>query len=74
MEEYKRSNKTLYHIQNMNILSDGEPYDMFLLSDHEPTSDDLREAFVEEMYDATENEIDEFLTSSRVYKVYMEEI
>lgn len=64
----KIDGKTLYHIQNMNICSDGSAYDMFLLSDHEPTADDLRAQFMDDYGDETLAE--EFVTSSEVYEVY----
>lgn len=64
----KIDGKTLYHIQNMNICSDGSVYDMFLLSDHKPTADDLKKAFMEDYGDETLAE--EFATGSEVYEVY----
>ena len=64
----KIDGKTLYHIQNMNICTDGSAYDMFLLSDHEPTADDLRAQFMDDYGDETLAE--EFVTSSEVYEVY----
>ena len=60
--------KTLYHIQNRNICSDGSAYDMFLLSDHAPTTEEFRAKFLEDYDD--EEKSDEFCTSSEMYKVY----
>lgn len=65
-----KNGKTLYHIQNMNILSDGEPYDMFLWGENEPTEEELRKALEDEMDDCTEYEMEEWLTSSEIYPVY----
>lgn len=66
-----KNGKTLYHIQNMNILSDEEPYDMFLWSEDTPTEEELRGAFAEENDDYTEYEMEEWLTSSSIYPVYV---
>ena len=68
--------QTLYHIQNMNITSDGTPYDMFLWSDHEPTKQELEDAFIEGygVMDENENDVLEWNTSSEIYPVYAEEI
>ena len=41
----KHNNKTLYHIQNMNIMTDGTAYDIFVFADHFPKEADLREIF-----------------------------
>lgn len=68
----KIDDKTLYHIQNMNICSDGSAYDMFLLTDHEPTNEELRAKFLEDYDD--EEKADEFCMSSEVYKVYAEDL
>lgn len=62
--------KTLWHIQNMNILSDGEPYDMFLWGENEPTEEELRQAFAEDYDEYSEYEMSEWLTSSSIYAVY----
>lgn len=62
--------KTLWHIQNMNILSDGEPYDMFLWGENEPTEEELRRAFAEDYDEYSEYEMSEWLTSSSIYAVY----
>lgn len=66
--------KKLYHIQNMNICSDGTPYDLFVWCDHFPNKEDLKKAIESDLDDVTENEIDEFQTSSGVYEVYAEEL
>lgn len=71
--QVKQGYKTLYHIQNMNICSDGHPYDMFLFSESEPTKEELEKAFRED-YEASDEEVEEFLTSSEVYAVYAEEL
>ena len=61
----------LYHIQNMNICSDGNPYDIFLWCDHEPTAEDLRKVFMDD-YACEEGDpyIEEFMSSSDIWKVY----
>lgn len=62
--------KTLWHIQNMNILSDGTPYDMFLWGENEPTEEELRQAFADDFDEYSEYEMSEWLTSSEIYPVY----
>ena len=64
----------IWHIQNMNICSDGTAYDMSLMADHEPTEDELRKAFAEDYGEEEGCEMDEWMTSSEVYKLYAEEI
>lgn len=63
----------LWHIQNMNITTDGSPYDTFVWSDHEPTADEL-ETIIREEIDADTDTVDEFITSSDIYAVYAEDI
>lgn len=65
----------LWHIQNMNITSDGSPFDVFIWSDHEPTGDELETIIREEIdADADEDTVDEFITSSDIYTVHAEDI
>lgn len=76
--EVRKGKKSLYHIQNMNMGSDGYPFDDFVFSDHFPTKEDLLKVYKSE-YGGTslENDealINEFLTSSEIYKVYAEEV
>lgn len=75
--EVKHNNKTLYHIQNMNIMTDGSAFDDFVFADHFPNQKDLEKVFEDEFkgcgYDTPELR-DEFLTSSEIYKVYAEEV
>lgn len=61
---------TLYHIQNMNIHSDGTPYNLFILSDHVPTDSEIELAFCDD-YDTASGSClaDEIKTSSTVYQV-----
>ena len=66
--------KTLWHIQNMNICTDGNAYDMFLWSENEPTEEELVKAFLDDYIDATPELVDEWRTSSDVYAVYAEEL
>lgn len=66
----EKDGKTLWHIQNMNICSDGTPYDMFLWSENEPTKEELRKAFAEDFGEDEGCEMDEWLTSSEAYMVY----
>lgn len=70
---YEKDGKTLYHIQNLNMCSDGEPFDVFVFSDHFPTESDLRELYSREFPD-DESLLDEFLTSSHIYNVFVEEL
>lgn len=75
----KKDDKTLYHIQNLNISSDGYPFDMYVWCDHFPNKQDLHKAFdLEWGDDYAENEggttLEEWLTSSEVYMVYADEI
>ena len=70
----EKNGKTLWHVQNMNICSDGTPYDMFLWSEQEPTKEQLRRAFIEDYDTDDEYQIKEWETSSEIYKVYAEEV
>lgn len=73
--EVTKDGKVLYHIQNMNICSDGSAYDMFLFSDHFPTRKELRKKFAEDFgCDEDDSYVDEFCTSSEIYKLYAEEL
>lgn len=67
---------TLYHIQNMNMCSDGTPFDLFVWSDHFPNEEDLEKAFKNEGFsgDGVGAIHDEFMTSSNIYGVYAEEV
>lgn len=70
--------KALYHIQNIYMGSDGQPFDVFIWCDHFPDTEDLKTAYLT-VYGGTdfENEqnlMDEFITSSEVYTVYAEEV
>lgn len=69
---FLQNNKSLWHIQCMDICTDGTAYDMFLLADHEPTKDELREQFIDD-YGSGEL-AEEFVKNAEVYEVYFEEI
>ena len=71
-----KANKNLeiWHIQNMNICSDGTAYDMFLMAENEPTEEQLRKAFAEDYGEEEGCEMDEWMTSSEIYKLYTEEV
>ena len=71
----KQNGKTLYHIQNLNISSDGYPFDVFIFCDHFPNEEDLRRAFRTE-FDGSgyDNMVEDFVSSSEVYAVYAEEL
>lgn len=69
-----KGNKVLWHIQNMNIHTDGEPYDMFVWAENEPSPELMKRAFLEDYTDASDELINEWLTSSDVYAVYVEEV
>lgn len=76
----EKDNKTLYHIQNLNMGSDGYPFDTYVWCDHFPNKQDLRKVFDLEWEDGcAEKEewkatLEEWLTSSEVYMVYADEI
>ena len=74
--EVTKDGKTLYHIQNRNICSDGSCFDTFVYCDHWPTEADLLLVYEIEFPDEKNNKelIDEFLNSSEVYKLYAEEL
>lgn len=76
--EVKQNGKELYHIQNLNMGSDGYPFDTYVWCDHFPDKTDLKKAFeIEwgEIYAENNKEtLNEWLTSSEVYKVYAEEL
>lgn len=69
-----KGNKCLWHIQNMNISHNGEPYDLFLWSEHEPTEEQLRKAFLNDYEHCEDWQLEEWMTSSEMYKVWAEEI
>lgn len=68
--------KTLYHIQNRNIGSDGYPLDAFVWSDHKLTDEDLKKVLLKEyeQYEDYENAVEEWLTSSEIYPVWAETV
>lgn len=75
----EKNNKTLYHIQNANMGSDGYPFDAFVFCDHEPNKEDLKKIFDIEWGDGYGEDngkyaLEEWLTSSEIYSVYAEEI
>jgi len=72
--EVNFNGKTLYHIQNMNICSDGSAFDDFVWADHYPTEADLLLIWEKEFGQDETSGLDEFLTSSEIYKVYAEEL
>lgn len=74
--EVTMNGKTLYHIQNRNICTDGSCFDAFVYFDHQPTEADLLLVYEKEFPNEKNNKelIDEFLTSSEIYKLYAEEL
>lgn len=70
----EQNGKTLWHIQNKNICSDGTPYDMFLWSENEPTEEEIIKAFKEDYVDCEDWQVEEWKTSSEIYAVYAEEV
>lgn len=72
-----KDGKTLYHIQNMNITSDGTPYDLFIWCENFPTDKDIESA-VRSDFNGVEDEeyiantVKEALESSEVHAVYAE--
>lgn len=71
-----KGGKTLYHIQNMNICSDGEPYDMFVFLEHEPTKEDLKNIWINFDNNGEEDPdgLDEFVSTSRWWAVWGDEL
>lgn len=76
--QVSKDGKTLYHIQNMNITSDGTPYDLFIWCDHYPNTSDVAEAvsldFEGEDEELLLGYIEEAQQSSDVYAVWAEEL
>ena len=74
----EKDGKVLYHIQNLNMGSDGYPLDTYVWCDHFPNKDDLKKAFDLEFSDGygaqSSHALEEWLTSSEIYKVYAEEV
>ena len=72
----EQDGKTLYHIQNFNLGSDGYPFDTYVWCNHFPDKQDLRKAFELEWGKdyLTEEALNEWLTSSEVYMVYADVI
>lgn len=74
----EQNGKVLYHIQNLNMGSDGCPFDTYIWCDHSPTIEDLRKSFDLEWGDGYADNhqeiLDEWLTSSEMYAVYAEEV
>lgn len=78
----------LYHIQNMNVTADGEPFDVFVFgSERGLTEDDLRRIAEDEfggddMYAAdkdayqeyVKSQIEEFMSSSSIFTVWVDDI
>ena len=69
--EVKQNNKKLYHIQNMNIRAEDEPFYVFVFCDHMPNEKDLKNIYHNEFGHNYEM-LDEFLTSSDIYLVHAE--
>lgn len=74
----EKDGKELYHIQNLNMGSDGYPFDTYVWCDHFPNKKDLEKAFELEYGDAYGEDkkyaLEEWLTSSEVYMVYADYI
>lgn len=75
----EKDGKVLYHVQNMNMGSDGQPFDTYIWCNHFPNKQDLRRAFDMEWGEGYaesggETALNEWLTSSEVYAVYAEEV
>ena len=72
--QVEKDNKILWHVQNLNICSDGAPYDMFLWSAKEPTEEEIVRAFEEDYMDCEDWQVEAWRRNSEIYKVYAEEI
>lgn len=77
----EQDGKTLYHMQNTVMGSDGVPFDVFVWCDHYPTIDDCRKAFELEYADgysddkeAYDQAMQDWLDNLTVYIIYAEEL
>ena len=70
----ERDGKTLYHIQNRVLGSDGFPLDTFVWCDHEPNTADLKTVWLEIYEDLGDDALNEWLTSSEIYPVWAETV
>ena len=60
----------LYHIQNMNVTADGEPFDVFVFgSERGLTEDDLRRIAEDEF-----GGDDMYMSSSSIFTVWVDDI
>lgn len=64
--------KTLYHLQAMNILTDGQPLDIFVASNHEPTEKEIYQYALENLR-GDERLAREFMEEYEVYRVWAED-
>lgn len=73
--EVKRYDKVLYHIQNLDILTDGSADDEFVFCDHFPTKEDLGKVFDKNFGGCGYEDMrEDYINSCSVYKVYAEEV
>lgn len=73
----EQDGKTLYHIQNNDMGSDGYPLDAYCWCDHEPTEEDMRKIWDLQYgngYGDNKNALDTWLTTSEVHCVWAEEL
>jgi hypothetical protein len=65
--------KTLWHIQSITDWHD-EPYDTFILSDKEPSQEQLSKLYRAELGLDSDDEVKDLLENANVYTVCAEEI
>lgn len=70
----EQNGKTLYHIQNNDLGSDGYPLDTYYWCDHEPTTADLKTLWLEIYEDLGSDALETWLSSSEIYPVWAEEL
>ena len=81
MKVENENGDTLYHMQSVDLGSDGKPFDVFVWLDHEPREEDLKKAFALEYRDGFDEDEEgflelqrEWLATAEWYAVYAEEL
>ena len=75
MEQIFKNDKKLYHIQATTEWSDNI-YDIFVFADHEPTKEEVQEAYIDDRdaEELGEAEIADFMNNYEIYTVWTTEI
>lgn len=72
--EIELNDKTLYHVQ-ANIDWHSDTYDLFILSEKEPTKEQIAKLYADENGRSIDDEqVKEFLEYANTYTVYAEEL